>query len=85
MNFKTFLNGAVLFIGLGLTAYAWLNGYRVRFNVEDVAVDPEPGFGIAAEKFWSLRKIKVLKPLWVKDFNFKRKIILNPILKTHLY
>ncbi len=41
MNFKSFLNGAVLFIGLGLTVYAWLNGYRVRFGVEDVAVDPE--------------------------------------------
>ena len=39
MNFKSFLNGAVLFIGLGLTAYAWLNGYRVRFNVESAAVD----------------------------------------------
>ncbi len=39
MNFKSFLNGAVLFIGLGLTAYAWLNGYRVRFNVETVATD----------------------------------------------
>ena len=42
MNFKTILNGAVLFIGLGLTAYAWLNGYRVRFNVETVATDEEP-------------------------------------------
>ncbi|MEL6931003.1 MAG: thermonuclease family protein [Cyanobacteria bacterium J06600_6] len=39
MNFKTILNGSVLFVGLGLTAYAWLNGYRVRLNVEDVAVD----------------------------------------------
>ena len=36
MNFKTIVNGSVLFIGLGLTAYAWLSGYRVRFNVEDV-------------------------------------------------
>ena len=39
MNFKTFLNGAVLFVGLGLTAYAWLNGYRLRFNVETVTTD----------------------------------------------
>ncbi|MDJ0595968.1 MAG: thermonuclease family protein [Pleurocapsa sp. MO_226.B13] len=39
MNFKTILNGSVLFIGLGLAGYAWLNGYRVRFNVETVATD----------------------------------------------
>ncbi len=42
MKFKTLLNGSVLFIGLGLTAYDWLNGYRVRFNVETVATDEEP-------------------------------------------
>jgi endonuclease YncB( thermonuclease family) len=36
MNFKTLLNGSVLFMGLGLAAYPWLNGYRVRFNVETV-------------------------------------------------
>ena len=39
MKFKTLLNGAVLFIGLGLAAYSQLNGYRLRFNVESVPVD----------------------------------------------
>ncbi|MGB5632519.1 MAG: hypothetical protein WBM86_07045 [Waterburya sp.] len=41
MKFKSFLNGSVLFLGLGLTAYAWLNGFRLRFNVEDVAVEEQ--------------------------------------------
>ena len=39
MKIKTLVNGSILFIGLGLTANSWLNGYRVRFNIEDVAVD----------------------------------------------
>ena len=38
MNFKTILNGSVLFIGLGLAAYSLL-GVRVRVNIEDVPVD----------------------------------------------
>ena len=57
MNFKTILNGSVLFIGLGLTAYAWLNGVRVRFNVEDVAVDSpaeDRGEGIIPEE-WQVK------------------------------
>jgi endonuclease YncB( thermonuclease family) len=49
MNFKTLLNGSVLFIGLGLTAYAWLNGYRVRFNVETAPVDSPTEEGITLE------------------------------------
>lgn len=36
MKPKTILNGAILFIGLGLAAYSQLNGYRLRFNVESV-------------------------------------------------
>ena len=36
MKVKDFLNGGVLFVGLGLAAYSWLNGVRVRVNVEDV-------------------------------------------------
>lgn len=39
MKIKTLVNSSILFIGLGLTAYSWLKGYRVRFNIEDVAVD----------------------------------------------
>ena len=39
MNFKTLVNGSVLFIGLGLAAYSWLGGVRVRFNVESVPLD----------------------------------------------
>ena len=39
MKLKSIVNGSILFIGLGLTGYAWLNGYRVRFNVEEVAID----------------------------------------------
>ena len=39
MNFKTILNGSVLFVGLGLATYSWLNGVRVRFNVESVPTD----------------------------------------------
>ncbi len=55
MNFKSFLNGAVLFIGLGLAAYSWLNGYRVRFNVESVAVDPEPEESGRELEEWQLK------------------------------
>jgi endonuclease YncB( thermonuclease family) len=54
MNFKTILNGSVLFVGLGLTAYAWLNGYRVRFNVEDVPVDSPTEEGITLEE-WQVK------------------------------
>lgn len=36
MKIKSIVNGSVLFVGLGLAAYAWLNGYHVRFNIEDV-------------------------------------------------
>jgi endonuclease YncB( thermonuclease family) len=39
MNPKTFVNGSVLFIGLGLAAYSQLNGYRLRFNIESVPVE----------------------------------------------
>ena len=39
MKLKDSLNGAVLFVGLGLAAYSWLNGVRVRVNVEDVPVN----------------------------------------------
>ena len=58
MNFKTIVNGSVLFIGLGLTAYALLNGVRVRFNVESVPVDPPAdaeGKGIIPEE-WQVKK-----------------------------
>ena len=41
MKFKTLVNGSVLFVGLGLAAFSWLNGYRVRFNVESVAVEEQ--------------------------------------------
>jgi endonuclease YncB( thermonuclease family) len=39
MKLKSIANGSVLFIGLGLAGYAWLSGVRVRFNVEEVAID----------------------------------------------
>ena len=39
MKFGAFLSGATLFVGLGLVAYPWLSGFRVRFNVETVPVD----------------------------------------------
>ena len=39
MKLKDSLNGAVLFVGLGLAAYSWLSGVRVRVNVEDVPAD----------------------------------------------
>ncbi|MGV2831808.1 thermonuclease family protein [Myxosarcina sp. GI1(2024)] len=55
MNFKSFLNGAVLFIGLGLAAYAWLNGYRLRFNVEDVAINPESEESGQQLESWQLK------------------------------
>ena len=42
MNFKTLVNGSVLFIGLGLAGYSWFNGVRVRFGIEDVAINPAP-------------------------------------------
>ena len=56
MNLKTIVNGSVLFIGLGLTAYAWFNGVRVRFNVEDVAVDaPIEEQGVIPEE-WQVKE-----------------------------
>ena len=36
MKFKSVVNGSVLFVGLGLAAFSWLGGVRVRVNVEDV-------------------------------------------------
>ena len=39
MKFKSVVNGSVLFVGLGLAAFSWLGGVRVRVNVEDVPVD----------------------------------------------
>ena len=39
MKLKSIVNGSVLFVGLGLAAYSWLNGVRVRVNIEDVPVD----------------------------------------------
>jgi endonuclease YncB( thermonuclease family) len=56
MNFKTILNGSVLFIGLSLAAYSQLNGYRLRFNVESVPVasatkDPE-----VATEVWQVKE-----------------------------
>ena len=45
MKFKTLLNGAILLSGLGLIVYSFLvKGLRVRFNIEDVAVE-EPQAG----------------------------------------
>lgn len=41
MNLKIFVNGAVLFIGLGLAAYSQLKNFRLRFNVESVPVESE--------------------------------------------
>ena len=42
MKLKTILNGAILLSGLGLIAYSFLvKGLRVRFNIEDVAVESE--------------------------------------------
>lgn len=56
MKPKTILNGAILFIGLGLAAYSQLNGYRLRFNVESVPVasatkDPE-----VATEVWQVKE-----------------------------
>lgn len=39
MKLKGLLNGSVLFVGLGLAAFSWLGGVRVRVNVEDVPND----------------------------------------------
>lgn len=39
MKFKNLINGSVLFVGLGLAAFSWLGGVRVRFNIEDVPVN----------------------------------------------
>lgn len=54
MNFKTIVNGSVLFVGLGLAGYSWFNGFRVRFNVEDVAVEEEQGQQHKFER-WNLK------------------------------
>jgi endonuclease YncB( thermonuclease family) len=56
MKPQTILNGAILFIGLGLAAYSQLNGYRLRFNVESVPVasatkDPE-----VATEVWQVKE-----------------------------
>ncbi|MCC0179458.1 hypothetical protein I4641_21085 [Waterburya agarophytonicola K14] len=39
------------------------------------------GVCIATEKFWSLRKIKALKPLHIKEFNFGSQIYWRSLLK----
>jgi endonuclease YncB( thermonuclease family) len=56
MKFKTLLNGAVLFIGLGLAAYSQLNGYRVRFNVETVPVDSATKDPEVATEVWQVKE-----------------------------
>ena len=56
MNFKNILNGSVLFVGLGLAAYSWFNGVRVRFNVESVPVNsPAEDEGVIPEE-WQVKK-----------------------------
>ena len=56
MNFKTLVNGSVLFVGLGLAAYSLLNGVRVRFNVESVPLDsPAENEGVIPEE-WQVKE-----------------------------
>ena len=51
MKIKKLINGSILFVGLGLAAYSWLSGYRIRLGVEDVAVDsPAQGTGAVTKK-----------------------------------
>ena len=53
MKLKTIVNGAVLFIGLGLAGYSFLSkNYQVQFNVESAVVEEEQG-----QKFerWQLK------------------------------
>ncbi|WP_199194272.1 thermonuclease family protein [Pleurocapsa sp. CCALA 161] len=55
MKPKTILNGAILFIGLGLAAYSQLNGYRLRFNVESVPVEAAKDPEVATE-VWQVKE-----------------------------
>ena len=56
MRFKTLVNGLALFVGLGLAAYPWLSGIRVRFNVESIPTDPhEEDEGVTPE-VWQVKE-----------------------------
>ena len=41
MKIKTLVNGSILFVGLALAVYSQLKSFRLRFNVESVAVEEE--------------------------------------------
>ncbi len=55
MKIKTLVNGSILFVGLALAVYSQLKGFRLRFNVESVAVEEEQQ---PQQKFerWQLRE-----------------------------
>ena len=58
MKLKTLLNGAILLSGFGLIAYSFLiKGLRVRFNIEDVAVEEQSEAGQEQFEFerWQLK------------------------------
>lgn len=56
MNFKTIVNGSVLFIGLGLAGYSWFNGYRLRFNVESVSADSPAEDSEVTPEVWQVKE-----------------------------
>jgi endonuclease YncB( thermonuclease family) len=50
------LNGAVLFVGLGLAAYSQLKDYRLRFNVETVPVEAATKYPEVATETWQVKE-----------------------------
>jgi endonuclease YncB( thermonuclease family) len=56
MKPKTILNGAILFIGLGLAAYSQLKDYRLRFNVESVPVEAATKYPETATETWQVKE-----------------------------
>ncbi len=68
MNLKTILNGAVLFIGLGLAAYSQFDGQRLRFNIESVLKDTASHIAVEEEqKHKQVFEIYQLKPGSIYD------------------